>query len=411
MVVASENILVCRAHSVFRDSIHDPGNLSAPSAELSVIGKDVIVDPTALSVRELNGGDGVIPFNHQPEFLAAFDPGVPIDYDFLRYRDIPKFISFSRVPNRDGRRAAAMAEMLQLLVGEPYDFSEFLQKRIIRELASGLVSGERLEAREPSTFGVERIVSVCDAGYADDLWRLIPSVVGHHPEIEFVLYCDEAAASVAGEVISRMIPSCGNVKIRPEITKESLRNVERNFNGVNQSSYWKPGPIWWKLEALRRVLEEKAVPTLLVDCDITFTAPFEESFCGVDLVMSPFYWPNPELKVPVRPGSNKYVPIAERDGWFNAGYLLATRAEIPETWMELYMQSVGGFYEQYCMGYLPQRFRHTVFGTAHNWGQWRCETPPANVVSVHAHRRTVHSHPYGQAIQDMAEASVNQFLK
>ncbi|MDF1737784.1 MAG: hypothetical protein P1U86_01395 [Verrucomicrobiales bacterium] len=411
VAIASENILVNKAHSIYRTSIHQPGNLNAPSAELTVIGEDVELDGSLTRVRDLNRAQGVIPFNHKPGFLAAFDPGVPIDYDFRRYEEIPKFISFSKVPNRDGRRAAAMAEMLQLFDGEPFDFSNFLQKRIVRELATGLISGERMEPSEEGAFGVERIVAVCDAGYADDLWRLIPGVVGHHPDTEFVLYCDRAAEATAMEVIAQMIPSSECVQLRPVITEESIREVEKRFNGVNQSSYWKPGPIWWKLEALRRVLEEKSVPTLLVDCDITFTAAVKDTFSGVDLVMSPFYWPNPELKVPIRPGSQKYVPIAERDGWHNAGYVLATRIEIAETWMELYMESVGGFYEQYCMGYLSQRFRHTVFGTAHNWGQWRCEIPPSGVVSVHAHRRTRHAHAYGQAIQEIAENSAKQFLR
>ncbi|MEC5126552.1 hypothetical protein VSU19_07325 [Verrucomicrobiales bacterium BCK34] len=411
VAIASENILVNKAHSIYRDSIHQPGNLSAPHAELSIIGQDVELDQSITRVRDLNSGCGVIPFNHSPGFLAAFDPAVPIDYDFGRYREIPKFISFSKVPNRDGRRAAAMAEMLQLFNGEPFDFSNFLQKRIVRELITGLSSGERVVPSEAGRFGVERIVAVCDSGYSDDLWRLIPTVVGHHPDTDFILFCDEAAEVTAKEVIARMIPSCEHVQLRPVITEESIRDAEKRFNGVNQSGYWKPGPIWWKLEALRRVLAEKAVPTLLVDCDITFTAPLRDTFSGVDLVMSPFYWPNPELKVPLRPGSHKYVPIAERDGWYNAGYILATRVEVAETWMDLYMQSVGGFYEQFCMGYLPQRFRHTVFGTPHNWGQWRCEIPPPEVVSVHAHRRTEHTHAYGQAIQEVAEKSANQFLR
>ena len=188
------------------------------------------------------------------------------------------------------------------------------------------------------------------------------------------------------------------MRVRPEITRESIEKIESSFRGVNQSNYWRPGPIWWKLEALRRVLEEEPLPTLLVDCDIVFTSRNVSEFYDVDLVLSPFHWPNPYLKVPIHPGSSKFVPIPERDGWYNAGYLLATRKEIPETWLDLYLQSVGGFYEQFCLGFLPQRFKHDVFGTAHNWGQWRCEKPHEKVVSVHAHARTKHKNSFGLAI-------------
>ncbi|MDF1753069.1 MAG: hypothetical protein P1U89_09865 [Verrucomicrobiales bacterium] len=412
IVIASENVLVNQIPDLnFDRQIVNPGNQASPCLDLCLIGKQATIPNQAGSIRDLNRQRGSLHYHYRPSLLAAFDPSPALDYDFSRYRSIPAFISFTKVPNEWGRRAGAMAEMLQLLKSEPYDFTAFVEKTIVRQLSPRLRDGERFTPSRNATFGVERIVAVCDSGFDDDLWRLIPTAAGFHPDIEIHLFCDVASAATAKRVIQSMIPSGKNVVIRPEITPESIKRIENRFRGINQSNYWKPGPIWWKLEALRSVLEEDSIPTLLVDCDIIFASAVKDTFQGVDLVMSPFFWPNPNLKVPVSPGSEKYVSIAERDGWYNAGYLLATRIEVAETWMELYEQSVGNFYEQFCMGYLPQRFRHDVFGSAHNWGQWRCESPPENVISVHAHRRTNHNNPFGNSIQVVAEESAEQFLK
>ena len=412
LVLASDNVLLSRApEAPLEEEIINPGNRRRPSHELTLIGPRAPLLAAPSTLEEINRFSATTNQDYRSDHLAAFLPNLPSDYDFTRFRRIPAFVTFSSVSPRDALRATAMSEMLELFQFRDYDFSGFVRKPIVEALSRGLRDGERMSPTIPGSFGVRRFVAVCDEGFQEDLWRLLPTVLGHHRDAEFHLYCDDSAARTAEEIAGQLRVPTANLHLQPVIDRESLSRVERRFKGVNQSSYWKPGAIWWKLESLRRVLEKSAEPTLLVDCDITFNAPVQESFRGVDVVMSPFFWPNPNLRVRLRPDSNKMVPIAERDGWFNAGYLLATRVEVPETWLELFEQSVGGFYEQYCMGFLPQRFRHDVFGSAHNWGQWRCEIPPPDVVSVHAHQRTKHTHAHGKAIQEIASRAARQFLQ
>lgn len=354
---------------------------------------------TAISRAHFEGyGDGC--------HLHKFDPNVPLDYDFDRYVQLTKTVSFRDVPPQFGLRKAAVAELLRFKEsGGVANFARFCTPEIVRRSTPNLHSGERLEPIRNREFGVEALVTVVSHGYERDLHRLIPTAQKFAPKIPLHIVCDAAAKAEVGEICKRL--RTRNVTCHEWINEDSLDRATSKLNHlVNQANYWKPGPIWFKLEAMRRLLAETKKACLLVDCDIIFTNPLTNRFEGVDLVMSPFFWPNPMLTVPAVPGSTRIVPISERDGWYNAGYLLATRPEIAEAWLDLYESGVGGFYEQYCMGWLPQHFHHTIFGTEHNFGQWRAEAPKPQTVSCHAHIWTTPSKPHELRLQRFADKAV-----
>jgi len=251
---------------------------------------------------------------------------------------------------------------------------------------------------------VDALVCVATREVAGDLARLIPTAQYHMPERPLHIVCDAETGNYARAICTPL--GLDNVIAHEWLTAESLAMATSRLRRVvEHSDYWKPAPLWWKIEGLRRIVRHyngnKGV--LMVDSDIVFAAPVTDSFVGVDTVLSPFHWPDPNLKVQRSPQDKTMIPIAERDGWYNAGYLLTRSSAVCDAWLDLYERGVGGFYEQWILGHLPGLCRHDIFGTAHNWGQWRREVPREDVVSLHIHAATKHKPPFALAVQQRAD--------
>lgn len=272
----------------------------------------------------------------------------------------------------------------------------------LRGFKARLGTGARLPVSGPlGELGLETIVTVATIEVAEDLKRLLPTAL-RHTNARIVVYCDQPTYENLATY-----EEAGVVIFRPVLTNAALAEAEAQLeNLTHQNSYWKPGPIWWKLRALELCLEEFG-PTMMVDSDIVFTSKFADKLPrNRDAKLSPFYWPNPYLKVPLKPGEDKKVPIAERDGFFNAGYLWARGVEVATAWRELYEAGVGGFYEQWCMGFLPGLFKCSYFDERHNHGNWRDEAPDDTTVSVHIHPWIDPQKPSLEAVQVFAEKAV-----
>lgn len=260
----------------------------------------------------------------------------------------------------------------------------------VRRLLDDFRTRERQGIREPvenAQLQLSAAVVIADQGVVRDLERLIPTFMHWVPDVPLYLVGDEFAITRAVAITHEL--GCGErLFCREWINDDSLQEAnDRLSNLVNQSNYWKPGPIWWKLEGLRRIYEEVQDGVLLLDSDIIFTAPFVETkFHGVDLVLSPFYWIDPEYPVPEFPGSLTKIPIACRDGAINAGFVMVGRSDVVELWQQLYEEGVGKFYEQWIMRFLPMKYRSAFFSYLHNWGSWRRESPPEDVRSLHFHK-------------------------
>lgn len=339
--------------------------------------------------------------------FAGFDYASAPTYDMDAYFRDAQAVTFSNpLPGgcAEGTRCRAMEALLKHgLKQEPFDWSRIYRSRLDREMNDNLVTGKR---RTPAnkTLSAEVLVSVFTKEVKADLDRLLPTVAYHMPERPFHLVCDVESEEYAKEWAKRL--GYDNLITHPSLNDKSLKAAEAKLSPelTKHADYWKPGPIWWKLEALRLILKEynSKRGVLLVDCDITFCDSVDEVFSNVDLVMSPFYWCQPHLKVRRAPNDDDVIHIAERDGWFNAGYLLAGCEDVAKVWLELYESGKGGFYEQWIMGFLPQVFRYDLFGPLHNFGQWRREVPPEDVVSIHAHAWTELKKPFGIALQARA---------
>lgn len=268
---------------------------------------------------------------------------------------------------------------------------------------------QRCEVAEPAgPLSVEVVMTVCTQELAHELESWLPSAAFHHPEARLYVVGDYPACQKAREVavaygvVNRVFPL-------PLLGGDGLAIAGERCRGVAKiHRYWRADVIWWKLEGLRQVLSrfEVGKGVLLTDCDITFAGTVRESWVGVDVVLSPFYWVHFDHKV--RHPVDGVMPLAQRDGYFNAGYLLTRRVEVAEYWMELYESGVGGFYEQKCLERLPGKFACDYFSPLHNWGKWRREVPRDGVVSIHFHDRDVipkQAPPWLRATKEKAEVA------
>lgn len=252
----------------------------------------------------------------------------------------------------------------------------------------------------------EAFLSVCTEELKHEIAPWLASVAHWHPASRIYLAGDYPAChegyrlAVKWGIAQRFFPL-------PFLAGEGRSLARARCGSVGRvNDYWKEEVIWWKIEALRWVLTfaEPDKGVLLTDCDITFAGPVRESWPAVDLVLSPFWWWSYRQVVERREGIETTLP--QRDGFFNAGYLLTRRAEVATAWMELYERGEGGFYEQKCLECLPQRFATDYFTAAHNWGKWRRESPRADTVSLHYHwNDQPHGNPPPQWLVDTKEAA------
>jgi len=230
----------------------------------------------------------------------------------------------------------------------------------------------------------DAIVTVCTKELAHELREFLPSVNVAFPRARIFVATDISAAELRA--------LCESLHLTEKVTRIPLRIAEarKRIRKVSTvSDYWNKEYIWVKLDALQRVQER--LPDsgiLMLDCDITFAAPFERHFFG-DVVLSPFYWGNLQMQTHADPAdsSKGCVPIWERDGLFNAGMLLTRSADFCRWWKETYESGEFGFYEQKCLDQVPRLFHADYFSPLHNFGKWRFESPWQEVRSYHYHLR------------------------
>lgn len=218
------------------------------------------------------------------------------------------------------------------------------------------------------------------AGEAEILVRTLRR---HHDE-PLVLVCDEAVASRVGAL------GLPRIEIEP-ITAALLRRAEElSRRVVRHDPYWKAELIALKFHALRTAIGRHG-PSHLLDADIAVNGSLHAGGPWVaDLVLSPFYWPDPAAATPVA------------HGFFNAGYLLAGDTRVVDRWEEMFATGMGGFYEQKCLDYLGREFVTAWFGHEHNFAKWRWESPSLRpVVSLHHKLRAKGTAP---RITEMSEA-------
>lgn len=279
---------------------------------------------------------------------------------------------------------------------------------IVTSLHKNLISGHR-EEPVPSTGPPVHACVICTEEVSTDLQQLLPTV-GWYTDLTIHLVCDAATAKIARQ-LAQKLDMVDRVHCLPWLNKQTLDEANKRLSAIkHQNDYWKPGPIWWKLEGTRRVLEMlNGQSCMLLDSDIVFCNEFRgQSFQHADAIFSPFFWPDPDLNVPPMPGDPDRVHISQRDGVLNAGYAWITKPDVMALWLELYEAGIGGFYEQYIMGYIGQKFCTDWFNVQHNFGQWRNQTPPPNTISLHIHATTKHFKPSALAVQERATLSALQ---
>ena len=225
--------------------------------------------------------------------------------------------------------------------------------------------------------------AVATAEVAGEAEILVRTLRRHHGE-PLVLVCDETVAS--------RISSLGLPRIEIEPISAALlgRAEELSRRVVRHDPYWKADLIALKFHALRTAIQRHG-PSHLLDADIAVNGSLHAGGPWIaDLVLSPFYWPDPAAAVPVA------------HGFFNAGYLLAGNTRVVDRWEEMFATGMGGFYEQKCLDYLGREFVTTWFGHEHNFAKWRWESPSLRpVVSLHHKLRAKGNAP---RITEMSEA-------
>ena len=309
---------------------------------------------------------------------AAESRGIPIEFDpALRIKEKPRH-SIADYANESAIDVSTLRG----------DKGAFLKGEVVEGCPTESHYGAGV-VRECSTnsLSVDGAVVAMDHGVLPDLEPLLVTWTYHTGGKPISVYCD---AIVEAEVERlKGVYDMPEVRAFPTLTPESLAEAKAELkNLTNQDDYWKPDVIMWKLKALKQEVErvgDKGV--LLLDSDIVFCDDPSETFTDCDAVLSPFYWDDPFKKITdVYDGKRKC--IVERDGFYNAGYFLTSNPDLVEFWIDLYREGVGGFYEQWCMGKIPQRYRTQVFSTLHNHGIWRASEPPGNIKSVHIHQIT-----------------------
>lgn len=257
-----------------------------------------------------------------------------------------------------------------------------------RERAARVIHRAPVEPGSPLRVGA--IMTICTEKLAHEIDSWMATAAVHHPKAKLYVVGDYPACDHAYGRAVQWNLTHRFVRL-PLLAGDGLRQArERCRRVATIHSYWKEDIIWWKIEGLRRVLSEfeaNGDGVLLTDSDITFTGAVAEEFPHADVVLSPFHWAIFDHRV--RHPRDGVMPLPQRDGFFNAGYLLTRRPEVAEAWLDLYERGVGGFYEQKCLEELPRRFACDYFGVAHNWGKWRREAPRPGTVSIHYHAREV----------------------
>ena len=207
--------------------------------------------------------------------------------------------------------------------------------------------------------------AVATAGVIEEVEILVRTLRRHHAE-PLVLVCDEA---VAERMLKLDLPA-----IEIELITEELRIRAESLSQrvIRHDPYWKLEAIALKFHALRTAIQRYG-PSHLLDADIAVNASLHAGGpWTADLVLSPFYWPDPAAATPVA------------HGFFNAGYLLAADTRVVDRWEQMYAAGLGGFYEQKCLDYLSREFVTAWFGHEHNFAKWRWESPRRRpVVSLH----------------------------
>jgi hypothetical protein len=207
--------------------------------------------------------------------------------------------------------------------------------------------------------------AVATVEVVDEVEILVRTLRRHHAE-PLVLVCDEG---VAERISALALP---RIEIEPITDELRARAEQLSLRVFRHDPYWKPEAIALKFHALRIAIHRHG-PSHLLDADIAVNASLHTGGPWMaDLVLSPFYWPDPAANTPVA------------HGFFNGGYLLVRDTRIVNRWEQMYATGLGGFYEQKCLDYLGREFVTAWFGHEHNFAKWRWESPRRRpVASLH----------------------------
>jgi hypothetical protein len=337
----------------------------------------------------------------QGNFLAAFPTTFPDNYDFNRYRVNCVAVSIEGRQRDEFNRVKE--EVWHFLKNNKPIQVENVSYPMIHELSSMRRDGVRCELKKRGGSKLNHMVTIATKEVAEDLTRLIPTAL-FYTDAHLHIICDPETAAMLPRTLDKRI------HVYPMLTEKALNDAIGKLKNLTvQSDYWKPGPIWWKLKGLEWLAETLNDSLMLVDSDIVFTGRFDERLRG-DAKLSPFFWPDPLLSVRRAPDSDDFVPISERDGWINAGYAWIRSEEVATYWKELYESGIGGFYEQWCMGFLPSKFKCSYFDERHNHGNWRNQAPDDETISVHIHAETRPKKKSLISVQNAANSAVDRAI-
>lgn len=225
---------------------------------------------------------------------------------------------------------------------------------------------------------VDRIVTVADKNLAHELDEWLPSARLCYPGVPLHVATDipeEEFQSIASRL------NVENVIRMPLDLSVATPKVQK----VNKwAEHWILEAIWAKLDTLRSVVtDHPGEGVMLADADITFLKRIDRSF-HADVVLSPYYFGDFTQKT--RDLDGDLIPLAERDGWFNAGMILTRSKEFCDWWIPQYEAGhPGSFVEQSALELVPGSFATEYLDARHNFGKWRLSPPAPDTASIHMH--------------------------
>ena len=243
----------------------------------------------------------------------------------------------------------------------------------------------------------------CTKERKQDLWRLIPTWLHHHPTKPLNITSDRETYYEISKILQTLNDAEGVIV---EIYSDELQPPNMD-NVDSHGSYWNKEQMWKKVKAFERVLMMYKEPTLCIDADIVFAGSINSKFENVELVLSEHNYPK-KSTVEINGESIKKVKYF---GKYNGGMVLAKHSEVATKWLELYENNVGGFMEQKCLENLTSYFDFDVFSDKQNWGHWRELDDKKTAKSYHQRNYPHDLNDIQKVIWDNCEEAVNEAVE
>ena len=227
--------------------------------------------------------------------------------------------------------------------------------------------------------GVGGVVTVADKNLAHELLEWMPSARMAYPGVKLFIGTDLEQAELDKIAESVCVENYKRIPVDIEAAEKRCGKVNR------WADHWVHGAIWSKMDALRTAVSFVEPPqgVMLADVDITFAGPVRREFFA-DVVLSPYYFGDMTQTCPDLDGGR--IPLAERDGFFNAGMIITRSKVFCDWWIEQYEAGhPGSFVEQSALEHVPGTFPTDYLDARHNFGKWRCQDPGPDVLSYHMH--------------------------